>query len=36
MELSTIEDDVVAIVDDELADVTGVTRRVIEGDVSTF
>ena len=36
VELSTIEDDVVAIVDDELADVTGVTRRVIEGDVSTF
>ena len=36
VELSAIEDDVVAIVDDELADVTGVTRRVIEGDVSTF
>jgi len=34
--LSDIEGDVVAIVDDELADVTDVTRSVIEGDVSTF
>ncbi|WP_281194031.1 methionine adenosyltransferase [Halorubrum sp. F4] len=36
VELSAIEEEVVAIVDDELADVTGVTRRVIDGDVSTF
>ncbi|MFA9516006.1 methionine adenosyltransferase [Halopenitus sp. H-Gu1] len=36
IELSDIEDDVAAIVDAELADVTGVTKRVIDGDVSTF
>ncbi|MEZ3172084.1 methionine adenosyltransferase [Halorubrum sp. RMP-47] len=34
--LSDIEADVLAIVDRELADVTDVTRSVIEGDVSTF
>ncbi|GAA0533531.1 methionine adenosyltransferase [Halorubrum ejinorense] len=34
--LGDIEDDVLAIVDRELADVTDVTRSVIEGDVSTF
>ena len=36
VELSAIEAEVVDIVDAELADVTGVTRRVIDGDVSTF
>ncbi|CDK38754.1 methionine adenosyltransferase [Halorubrum sp. AJ67] len=36
VELGDIEDDVLAIVDRELADVTDVTRSVIEGDVSTF
>ncbi|WP_096391088.1 methionine adenosyltransferase [Halopenitus persicus] len=36
VDLADVEDDIVAIVDAELADVTGVTRRVIEGDVSTF
>ena len=34
--LGDIEEDVLAIVDRELADVTDVTRSVIEGDVSTF
>ena len=34
--LGDIEDEVLAIVDRELADVTDVTRSVIEGDVSTF
>ncbi|WP_049982863.1 methionine adenosyltransferase [Halorubrum sp. BV1] len=34
--LADIEDDVVAIVDRELADVTDVTRSVIDGDASTF
>ncbi|RLM63503.1 methionine adenosyltransferase [Halorubrum sp. Atlit-8R] len=34
--LGDIEDDVLTIVDRELADVTDVTRSVIEGDVSTF
>jgi S-adenosylmethionine synthetase len=36
VDLAAIEDDVVAIVDAELADVTSVTRRVIDGEVSTF
>ncbi|PSQ57047.1 S-adenosylmethionine synthetase [Halobacteriales archaeon SW_8_68_21] len=36
VELGDIEADVLAIVDDELANVTDVTRSVIEGDVSTF
>ncbi|QHS16132.1 methionine adenosyltransferase [Halopenitus persicus] len=36
VDLDDVEDEIVAIVDAELADVTGVTRRVIEGDVSTF
>ena len=31
-----IEDDVASLVDDRLADVTDVTRRVIEGDLRTF
>jgi S-adenosylmethionine synthetase len=31
-----IRDDVVAIVDEELATVTGITERTIEGDVTTF
>ena len=34
--LGDIEEDVLAIVDRELSDVTDVTRSVIEGDVSTF
>jgi S-adenosylmethionine synthetase len=34
--LSDIEEEVHAIVDDELANVTDVTRSVIDGDVSTF
>ncbi|MFW6000174.1 MAG: methionine adenosyltransferase [Halorubrum sp.] len=36
VELDDIESDVLDIVDRELADVTDVTRSVIEGDVSTF
>ncbi|SEH43560.1 methionine adenosyltransferase [Halopenitus malekzadehii] len=36
VDLADVEDEIVAIVDAELDDVTGVTRRVIEGDVSTF
>ncbi|TKX77293.1 methionine adenosyltransferase, partial [Halorubrum sp. SD626R] len=36
VDLADIEDDVVAIVDRELADVTDVTRSVIDGDASTF
>jgi len=36
VDLAEIEEEVVAIVDAELDDVTGVTRRVIDGDVSTF
>lgn len=36
VELGDIEADVLDIVDRELADVTDVTRSVIEGDVSTF
>ncbi|ELZ16533.1 S-adenosylmethionine synthetase [Haloterrigena salina JCM 13891] len=31
-----VEDDVEAIVDEELADVTEITRRVIDGELSTF
>jgi len=34
--LADIEADVVDIIDAELADVSGVTRRVIDGDVATF
>jgi len=34
--IADIEDDVVAIVDRELADVTAVTERVIDGELSTF
>ncbi|PAU84535.1 S-adenosylmethionine synthetase [Halorubrum salipaludis] len=34
--IDDIEEEVVAIVDEELADVTDVTRSVIDGDVSTF
>jgi S-adenosylmethionine synthetase len=36
LEVADIEEEVVAIVDEELADVTDVTRSVIDGDVSTF
>jgi S-adenosylmethionine synthetase len=36
VEVGDIADDVEAIIDRELADVTGVTRRVIEGGISTF
>ncbi|GAB6878011.1 methionine adenosyltransferase [Halorubrum gandharaense] len=36
VELADIEEDVQEIVDRELADVTEITRKVIEGDVSTF
>jgi len=36
LDIADIEDEVVAIVDDELANVTDVTRSVIDGDVSTF
>ncbi len=34
--LSDVEDDVEAIVDRELADVTEITRRVIDGELTTF
>ncbi len=34
--VADVEDDIRAIVDRELADVTGLTERVIEGDISTF
>ncbi|WP_137290091.1 methionine adenosyltransferase [Natronorubrum halophilum] len=34
--LGDVEDEVEAIVDAELADVTGITRRVIDGELSTF
>ncbi|MFC7190874.1 methionine adenosyltransferase [Halocatena marina] len=34
--LSTIEDDVAAIIDDELANVTGITDRIIHGELTTF
>ncbi|MFC4549141.1 MULTISPECIES: methionine adenosyltransferase [Halorussus] len=34
--LSEIEDDIVAIVDRELADVTSITSRVIDGELATF
>ena len=34
--IEDIRDDVVAIVDEELANVTGITERTIEGDVTTF
>ena len=36
VELSDIEAEVLAIIDDELENVSDVTRSVIEGDVSTF
>jgi S-adenosylmethionine synthetase len=36
VELADIEDEVVAIVDRELADVTEITRQAIEGELSTF
>ena len=36
VELADVEDDIVAIVDRELADVTEITKRVIEGELSTF
>ncbi|CCQ34780.1 S-adenosylmethionine synthase protein [Halorhabdus tiamatea SARL4B] len=34
--ITDVEDEVEAIIDDELEDITGVTERVIEGDLSTF
>ncbi|WP_148415706.1 methionine adenosyltransferase [Haloferax sp. KTX1] len=34
--VADIEDEVVAIIDRELADVTDITRRTIEGELSTF
>jgi len=34
--LSDIEDDIAAIIDRELADVTSITERVIDGELSTF
>ncbi|MDL5361027.1 methionine adenosyltransferase [Halalkalicoccus sp. NIPERK01] len=36
VELSDIEDEVIAIVDRELADVSEITRRTIDGELSTF
>jgi len=36
VELADIEDEIGAIVDEQLADVRGVTDRVIEGDITTF
>jgi len=36
VDIADIEEEVVAIIDEELADVTDVTRSVIDGDVSTF
>jgi S-adenosylmethionine synthetase len=36
VDVEEIDDDVRAIVDEELADVTGITREVIEGDTRTF
>ncbi|WEL17256.1 MULTISPECIES: methionine adenosyltransferase [unclassified Halorhabdus] len=34
--VSEVEDDVAAIIDDELEDITSVTERVIDGELSTF
>ncbi|WP_266079813.1 methionine adenosyltransferase [Haladaptatus caseinilyticus] len=34
--LADIEDDIVAIVDEELANVTNITERAVNGDVTTF
>ncbi|WP_136687769.1 methionine adenosyltransferase [Halorhabdus amylolytica] len=31
-----VEDDVTAIIDEELADITGITERVIDGELTTF
>ncbi|WP_435347293.1 methionine adenosyltransferase [Haloarchaeobius sp. HRN-SO-5] len=36
VQIADIEDDVTAIIDRELADVTDVTRQVIEGELTTF
>jgi S-adenosylmethionine synthetase len=36
VELADIEADVEAIIDEKLANVTNVTRRVIDGEMSTF
>jgi len=36
IEVADVDDEIRAIVDRELADVTSVTRKVIEGDISTF
>jgi len=34
--ISDVEDEVEAIIDEELADITSITERVIEGELSTF
>ena len=36
IDVSDVEDDVVAIVDRELGDVTSITQRVIDGELATF
>ena len=36
VEISDVEEDVAAVVDRELADVSSVTQRVIDGELSTF
>ncbi len=36
VDLADVEDDIEAIVDDKLANVTEITRRVIDGELSTF
>ncbi|WP_181684688.1 methionine adenosyltransferase [Halorhabdus salina] len=36
VDVADVEDDVSAIIDEELADITDITERVIEGDLSTF
>ncbi|MCO8244976.1 MULTISPECIES: methionine adenosyltransferase [unclassified Haladaptatus] len=36
VELGDIEDDIVALVDEELSNVTHITKRAIDGDVRTF
>jgi len=36
VEVSDVEAEIRAIVDRELADVTDITRQVIDGDISTF
>ena len=36
VELGDVESEITEIVDRELADVTGITQRVIEGELTTF